>query len=567
MKSRVTIGECGFLGALVAVYAFFLSTYFVPVADNVDANGYIVAARIFQEHGRFSQVPPDDYTFVGRMWVANSRGEYYPKYPPLYPALTGLVMMGLGVDAGFHVVPACALLAVLGMYVLCRTQFRALLSLLGALALAVNPIFNIFALRQRSHAPSMCFLIWAYALFFLALRKETGRLRLASVFIAGLLLGYAVGIRYTNILLAIPPFFLVLSEMRGQRSRVFGAYVAGLAIPCVLLVCYHWTSFGGLLRTGYALTGEQMGFGWSYLASNTLRYATSAVTDLVGPLLIFSSVGLAVIWLKNRTRAIFFLIWVLPLVLLYVSYYWQPDLFPGAFLRFLLPVVVPAILLSLISLKEVVRRTGNRRSIEVLIILVFAGSLGWWGIRRTLFVVEKDYAEHIAIRSKVDFIASVVPEKSAVFGHPVLLLALDANQTYRLYPHVILDKNRIRESIVNTDKPLPPAMQEERAELLLENLSDVDNPTYISRVRSLLEAALSEGRGVFVVGAASVIERSVWSLPSDFAVEPVAEEKWIFPAYKVFSPDELVPPDEKGGARSREISSKIVRITRVTTPG
>jgi 4-amino-4-deoxy-L-arabinose transferase-like glycosyltransferase len=177
MRIKARAWEFGILGALVVLYLVFLSLYFVPVADNVDANGYIGSARIFKEHGRFFQVPPDDYAFIGRMWVANSRGEYYPKYPPLYPALAGLMMMGFGVDAGFYVAPGCALLAVLGMYVLCRTQFSGPLSLLGAAALAANPVFNTFALRQMSHAPGMCLLVWAYAVFFLAPRKEAGRFR------------------------------------------------------------------------------------------------------------------------------------------------------------------------------------------------------------------------------------------------------------------------------------------------------------------------------------------------------------------------------------------------------
>ena len=82
----------------------------------------------------------------------------------------------------------------------------------------------------------------------------------------------------------------------------------------------------------------------------------------------------------------------------------------------------------------------------------------------------------------------------------------------------------------------------------------------------LLEAALSEGRGVFVVGVPGFIEKSVGSLPPGFAFEPVAEEKWMGPAYSDLSLDEIAPPGEEGRARSGGMSSKIVKITRVTPP-
>ncbi len=561
MKRRATIVEFGLLGALVVLYVVFLSVYFVPVVDNVDANGYMVSARIFQEHGRFFRTPPDDYAFIGRMWVANGRGEYYPKYPPLYPALTGLVMRGFGVDAGFRVAPVCALLAVLGMYALCRTQFSGALSLLGALALAVNPVFNTFALRQMAHTPGMCFLVWAYAVLLFALRKEAGRLRPALVLTAGLLIGYSTGIRYTNLLLAVPPLFLVLSKTGAERPRIGAAYLAGLAIPCVFLAGYHWRAFGGPFKTGYALTGEQAGFGWGYLAGNTLRYGRSVVTNLAGPVLILSGTGLVILWLKDRTRAIFFSLWALPISLLYMSYYWQTDLFPEAFLRFLLPAVVPGILLALVCFSEIVRRTGGRSAIAAVVIMAFAGSLVWWGVSGTLSRVEKEYGEHVARKTLVDFIADAVPEGSAVFGHRVLLLALDVNQAWTLYPYVILDKNRVRECVMDPDKQFALYMQRERVQLLENNLCNVDNPAYSLRIRALLDTTLSGGRAAFVVGDPGIIKRSVWSLPACFATELVAERKWTIPSSRPLFLDNLAAG---GRPKTTDISCGIVRITPVT---
>jgi len=84
--------ERGSLALILLGYALFLWLYFVPVYAGTDPNGYHVSAsRLasrsgYEQHGRFHRVPADDYVFVGRMWVVNARGEYYPKYPPRYPA-------------------------------------------------------------------------------------------------------------------------------------------------------------------------------------------------------------------------------------------------------------------------------------------------------------------------------------------------------------------------------------------------------------------------------------------------------------------------------------------------
>jgi len=538
MMKKTRIWEIGILTALVGAYAVFLSMYFVPVVGNVDANGYIVSARLFQEHGRFSQVPQDDYAFVGRMWVENSSGEYFPKYPPLYSALAGLVMMGFGMNAGFYVAPACAVLALLGMYALCRTQFSAGLSLLGALALAVNPVFNVFALRQMSHAPSMCFLIWAYATFFYALLREKCRPNLALVLISGLLLGCSVGIRYTNALLAIPPILIILSGTGHKRWSALRAYLAGFAVPCILLAGYHWRAFGGPFTTGYALSGEQSSFGWTYLAAHVRRFAAPLVRELMGPAAVLSLAGLVILWMKSRRRAVFFLIWIVPVSLLYMSYYWAPDLVTMTFLRFLLPAVVPGILLALVCLNEITRRVDRRRTAKILGAAVLAGLLGWWGISGTLPSVEKGHAKRVIRKSSVDFINGAVPAGSVVFGHRTMLLALDAGRVYTLYPSVILDRQRMAESVANPERPLTIELQKERVELLEGTFSGLDRPTYASKIRSLLDRSLSGSRGVFVVGNSSVIRRSLFSLPAGYALEAIAQEP------------------------RRESSPEIVRITR-----
>ena len=78
-------------------------------------------------------MPEDDLTFVGRMWVEGEGGEFYSKYPPLYPALAGILMRLFGDLAGFLVAPVSSWLAVLGMYVLCRALLPRWAAVVGAI--------------------------------------------------------------------------------------------------------------------------------------------------------------------------------------------------------------------------------------------------------------------------------------------------------------------------------------------------------------------------------------------------------------------------------------------------
>ena len=154
------------LGILI-LHALALRLYYVPTSGGTDANAYHVASRMVQEHGRFHQVPADTFTFMGKMWVVNERGEFYPKYPPVYPTVLGVVMKAFGTQAGFLVNPICALLAVIGMFVAARVFLPGWAALLAAWTVSISPVLNSLVVDQVSHATSFAIQTWAFALFFL----------------------------------------------------------------------------------------------------------------------------------------------------------------------------------------------------------------------------------------------------------------------------------------------------------------------------------------------------------------------------------------------------------------
>src|SRR4051812_8914042 len=131
-------------------YAFFLYTYFAPAPSRpgIDENAYLLAGRNIIERGSPGFRAPDDYSYVGSMWVRTFEttaeppawlprfiarpltahiepGWYYPKYPAGIPMLHAIVMKLTGGANSFHaaeaalaVSPICAGLAVLGMFYL-----------------------------------------------------------------------------------------------------------------------------------------------------------------------------------------------------------------------------------------------------------------------------------------------------------------------------------------------------------------------------------------------------------------------------------------------------------------
>ena len=116
-----------------------------------------------------------------------------------------------------------------------------------------------------SHPSSIAALTWGYALFFHGTKRQA-RPQALLLLGSGLLLGIAVGIRYTNALLILAPmlWFLLRITPAGWSAR--GAWFAGLAVPGTFLAWFHWSAFGHPLNTGYSLTDEQSGFALSYFA-------------------------------------------------------------------------------------------------------------------------------------------------------------------------------------------------------------------------------------------------------------------------------------------------------------
>ncbi len=514
--------------AVLLLHGAALWLYFVPNLGSPDANSYHVSARMVELHERFSLEPENELGFVGGMWLANDEGVLYPKYPPLYPALAGVLMKVFGDPVGLLVSPVCAWLAVLGTFVLCRAWLPGWAAVLAAVAVATSPLINSFALDQIAHTPSIAFLTWGFALLFHGPRATAWR-RALLFFGSGLLIGYAGGVRYTNVLLALPVLSWFLLRIERTRPAEAVLWLAGAGIPYALVAAYHWQAFGSPLRTAYSLTNEQTAFSLSHFADHVPLYVPALFTHLVGPLVFLSAVGIVDLWRRDWRKGVVFATWLLPLALLYMCYYFAPRHHVVSYIRFLLPLLLPCLVLALLTASRLVSRV--RPGLRVAVIAALFLVQGGWGAYTSLRHMEVRYGNNEMNLRKLDLVRSVAPAGSVVFGQRWLLDGLDYEQSYTLYQDDLLSRELL-ESMV-TRFMTKASLQHRRYADIKEELVDVDEETYLRRVQALIDGALAEGRGVFLETTPERLALVRATHGDVFELELIAELPDLSPAHRI----------------------------------
>lgn len=491
---------------LLASYGWTLYTYFVPVTGGTDQNGYHVGSWLLADQGRYSVRPSDEYEFVGHMWVKNPDGLYYPKYPPLYPALAAAAIRLTGHPyAGFWLSPVCALLTVAGVYALIRCFLDRGSALTGAVLMAGTPVFLYYGLNKASHAPSMAFLAWGFAAFFSGCKPSRLRNGILLCTLSGLLMGFAVGIRYTNALLLLPPLVHSLLTLRGKQLLRLLGFAAGAAVPGLALAVFHTQAYGAPWRTGYAMTQEQTGFSWEYFLPNLRLYTTGILDHGSGPFTLFACIGLVLLLVRQPKRALVFLSWLVPLFVLYCCYYWAPTNSFAGYIRFVMPLLPPLYLLGLWGLHELLTPCSRRaRAGIVAVVLLVQGA---WGVYQGLEQAEGRWRRDLLAAKTVAFTEEEVPEGSVIFSETGHLNHLDFQKRWRLYSTLIFDPNQIRRRVENRQEADVTPLQAERVDTWSELLIEVPKKDYHQALRSLVQGDLDSGRAVYFLGPERRIHR------------------------------------------------------------
>ncbi|HEX3357658.1 MAG TPA: glycosyltransferase family 39 protein [Tepidisphaeraceae bacterium] len=369
--------------AFTAGLWFFLFSFLAPAPGRVgvDENAYLVGGRMLAEHGTTGFKPSDDYQFVGAMWVRTKSGWYYPKYPFGTSLLNAVTVLLGRREWAFAIGPASTCLAVLGMFFLSRAIVGSFYALLAMIVLAMGPTTLGFAILPDSHAPALCVVVWG--IYFLLRWWEGGRWQWGVA--AGLLLGFAVTIRYTEALLLFPLYPLDVIRTDGFISpkvmsvlKVFGFLPIGpigiaamsrvknwkswrsylpAAVPVIAwgvpvgaLVIFNWFTVGH--ATGYDGTNESSGFALKYFFE---KWDFTVYQLYLWGLFIFAPLGIAgliLIFRSNWRTAMLLTMWFVPGTLLYTSYYWGDNV-PGVlFLRFFLTLFPPLIIAAMYLLRS-----------------------------------------------------------------------------------------------------------------------------------------------------------------------------------------------------------------------
>jgi 4-amino-4-deoxy-L-arabinose transferase-like glycosyltransferase len=321
------------LAALVLAVAHFLwlHAHFAPAAMSPDANGYIVQARLLAFEGRTGFTPASPAQFVGMHWLETDSGAFHSRYPSGLALLFAIAWKIGGFTAALLVNPLLASATVAAVFFLARRFVNEWLALLAAAAFAAVPAANEHALAADAHTSTAFFLVTG----LIALLRFAEEPKPGIGLLAGLLLGLVPTMRYPEALAGVAIGAWLIWRVR-PVTRLWPA-VVGAAIPVAAQLAHNASAYGAFWRTGYALTNEQTGFGWAYFTSHVLTYLQGLVS--FQGLGLFFALGIAgliglVADARHRAAGVLFAGIVVPLVLLYMAYYFG---FGGGNLRFLIP--------------------------------------------------------------------------------------------------------------------------------------------------------------------------------------------------------------------------------------
>jgi len=191
-------------------------------------------------------------------------GRLYSVFSPVFPALSALPFRVFG-DAGLCLLPLLASLALLAF--VGRIAELAELSARGrALAILVaglaTPLW-FYAVVFWEHAVAASLCVGSVALAFEFLMRGSKR----RLFLSGLAIALAAGLRDPLLLFAALLGALVFFAMPQERLRTGGIFGAGLAAGLLPLALFQWLALGDPLgfhlTHGFApRTGQEVGFGF-----------------------------------------------------------------------------------------------------------------------------------------------------------------------------------------------------------------------------------------------------------------------------------------------------------------
>jgi hypothetical protein len=530
--------------------------YWAPAHPGVDQNGYLVGGKMLAEHGSTGYSPAEPYAFVGAMWVGihldTGRPEYFPKYPIGLPSLYALCLKaGTGwamakphlIDLPFFrstalwlarpdgttlaylLSPICMTAALWGMFLLGRLVAGSFGGIMAMLLLATSQVTLALANNPNSHASDLCFVVWG--MFFLARWWQTDRIWRGML--AGLLLGFAVTIRYTEGLLLLP--LAIAAVSLPWRSSWLAIVAWAIPVSALLLFNLHFIGH----YTGYDPTNESGGFSWLQFQNKWEFVAQEMYDNSIFFIPAIAIVGIFALFGESRRWGLLLAAWFVPGLLAYTAYYWGGNVFGTGNLRFYL-TLFPALILAAIWLIV----TQTRSTIAAGIVVAIASAVG---VRVALPAMERDQASNLNLAYTVNRIVSHLPPAGA-------MVMADQASNFNLLDNALLFAGNF--DLYTTDAFRPPLTgnlqadqpspdQPGRRQYLLDVFKGKTDTDLVHEAHRVMQNTLNAGHPIFVVlqpAFAGSFKRKY--LTDGFTAQFI--DRWKEPAF--------VPPEEKGGPLS-----------------
>jgi 4-amino-4-deoxy-L-arabinose transferase-like glycosyltransferase len=220
--------------------------------------GYFVtpefAANLPQDGIDFA-MPAVNLLERGRL-VSSAYGHDFPSAHPFGTSLLLLpsyMLRGHFLGNGIYSIFCCAFGAIALTYVIGVRLGGRLCGCFAAFFLITNYGFWQYSQKIMSEMPSVSLATASLALLLASRdRKRPALMWLA----AGGVLGFAIMVRYDNILLLTPSLVLLLwDDTWRERLRRAGSFAIGLAPFVIVMAAYHQVTFGSPWRTSYRYWG------------------------------------------------------------------------------------------------------------------------------------------------------------------------------------------------------------------------------------------------------------------------------------------------------------------------
>lgn len=531
------------MGAMLVGFWFFTQQYWVAAHAGADQNGYLVGGRMLAGQLTTAQRVGDPYEFAGRMWVAAGDGRFVPKYPPGVCLLVAIVLKIGGAHAVYFISPICMMLGLIAVFLIARRIGGSVAAILGMAMVASSPITLALANNPNSHAIDFC--LANFGIFCLIRWWERGAWWRAAA--AGMLLGLAVTVRYSEAVLLLPMLLVALFNLRWRRGGSYlqvGALVLGWTVPVsIMLLSNHlamdrWTGYDATNESGAAFSLEHFQNHWELM----LRQLAG-----VGMFLIFPIGILGMVLLLGGAWKVSLLLWLwlVPSVLLYSAYYWYlpADSLTVGSQRFLLTILPPIAIGAACCMTSLAPRGNHSARAFKCVILPVAGVLvvggaGVFNVCSAIPMLENEARKCRAAAMAAEQVIeqAKAPSGSVVFGPEEILNHLQFVADYRLYSTSELDPAYVL-TLRKVAADQPNALEPLRAKKLYDLLAGGrDEKTFKTEVaedigrlyRKLAIAAMEQKRRVFVIAPkeGGLVERFI-------AGKQAEEDKTALAALKV----------------------------------